>query len=155
MNSKNNLLKESEKSKLGNVLKMNFRRYLPGFLVALGGCLIVSVVAAFIEYGFALSDVKIQTSFVRYGVTDVFQNCFTVTFFLVLLYDIIAPAHYFSEIYSKRACDSYLPLRLKERIDLMPHSLWALLLISRPLCFPQQHFLRLSLAACRINSHFR
>lgn len=59
MNSKNNLLKESEKSKLGNVLKMNFRRYLPGFLVALGGCLIVSVVAAFIEYGFALSDVKI------------------------------------------------------------------------------------------------
>ncbi len=30
----------------------------------------------------------------------------------------------------------------------MPHSLWALLLISRPLCFPQQHFLRLSLAAC-------
>ena len=49
MNSKNNLLKESEKSKLGNVLKMNFRRYLPGFLVALGGCLIVSVVAAFID----------------------------------------------------------------------------------------------------------
>ena len=98
MNSKNNLLKESEKSKLGNVLKMNFRRYLPGFLVALGGCLIVSVVAAFIEYGFALSDVKIQTSFVRYGVTDVFQNCFTVTFFLVLLYDIIVPAHFFSEL---------------------------------------------------------
>lgn len=119
MNSKNNLLKESEKSKLGNVLKMNFRRYLPGFLVALGGCLIVSVVAAFIEYGFALSDVKIQTSFVRYGVTDVFQNCFTVTFFLVLLYDIIAPAHYFSEIYSKRACDSYFaaPIKRADRFN--------------------------------------
>lgn len=119
MNSKNNLLKESEKSKLGNVLKMNFRRYLPGFLVALGGCLIVSVAAAFIEYGFALSDVKIQTSFVRYGVTDVFQNCFTVTFFLVLLYDIIAPAHYFSEIYSKRACDSYFaaPIKRADRFN--------------------------------------
>lgn len=119
MNSKNNLLKESEKSKLGNVLKMNFRRYLPGFLVAIGGCLIVSVVAAFIEYGFALSDVKIQTSFVRYGVTDVFQNCFTVTFFLVLLYDIIAPAHYFSEIYSKRACDSYFaaPIKRADRFN--------------------------------------
>lgn len=119
MNSKNNLLKGSEKSKLGNVLKMNFRRYLPGFLVALGGCLIVSVVAAFIEYGFALSDVKIQTSFVRYGVTDAFQNCFTVTFFLVLLYDIIAPAHYFSEIYSKRACDSYFaaPIKRADRFN--------------------------------------
>ena len=98
---------------------MNFRRYLPGFLVALGGCLIVSVVAAFIEYGFALSDVKIQTSFVRYGVTDAFQNCFTVTFFLVLLYDIIAPAHYFSEIYSKRACDSYFaaPIKRADRFN--------------------------------------
>ena len=119
MNSKNNLLKGSEKSKLGNVLKMNFRRYLPGFLVAIGGCLIVSVVAAFIEYGFALSDVKIQTSFVRYGVTDAFQNCFTVTFFLVLLYDIIAPAHYFSEIYSKRACDSYFaaPIKRADRFN--------------------------------------
>lgn len=119
MNSKNNLLKGSEKSKLGNVLKMNFRRYLPGFLVALGGCLIVSVVAAFIEYGFALSDVIIQTSFVRYGVTDAFQNCFTVTFFLVLLYDIIAPAHYFSEIYSKRACDSYFaaPIKRADRFN--------------------------------------
>ena len=88
-------------------------------MVALGGCLIVSVVAAFIEYGFALSDVKIQTSFVRYGVTDVFQNCFTVTFFLVLLYDIIAPAHYFSEIYSKRACDSYFaaPIKRADRFN--------------------------------------
>lgn len=119
MNSKNNLLKESEKSKLGNVLKMNFRRYLPGFLVALGGCLIVSVAAAFIEYGFALSDVKIQTSFVRYGVTDAFQTCFTVVFFLVLLYDVIAPAHYFSEIYSKRACDSYFaaPIKRADRFN--------------------------------------
>lgn len=119
MNSKNNLLKGSEKSKLGNVLKMNFRRYLPGFLVALGGCLIVSVAAAFIEYGFALSDVKIQTSFVRYGVTDAFQTCFTVVFFLVLLYDVIAPAHYFSEIYSKRACDSYFaaPIKRADRFN--------------------------------------
>lgn len=119
MNSKNNLLKGSEKSKLGNVLKMNFRRYLPGFLVALVGCLIVSVVAAFIEYGFALSDVKIQTSFVRYGVTDAFQTCFTVVFFLVLLYDVIAPAHYFSEIYSKRACDSYFaaPIKRADRFN--------------------------------------
>lgn len=119
MNPKNNLLKESKKSKLNKVLQMNFRRYLPGFLVALGGCLIVSVAAAFIEYGFALSDVKIQTSFVRYGVTDAFQTCFTVIFFLVLLYDVIAPAHYFSEIYSKRACDSYFaaPIKRADRFN--------------------------------------
>lgn len=119
MNPKNNLLKESKKSKLNKVLQMNFRRYLPGFLVALGGCLIVSVAAAFIEYGFALSDVKIQTSFVRYGVTDAFQTCFTVVFFLVLLYDVIAPAHYFSEIYSKRACDSYFaaPIKRADRFN--------------------------------------
>lgn len=116
MNPKNNLLKES---KLNKALQMNFRRYLPGFLVALGGCLIVSVAAAFIEYGFALSDVKIQTSFVRYGVTDAFQTCFTVVFFLVLLYDVIAPAHYFSEIYSKRACDSYFaaPIKRADRFN--------------------------------------
>lgn len=119
MNPKNNLLKESKKSKLNKALQMNFRRYLPGFLVALGGCLIVSVAAAFIEYGFALSDVKIQTSFVRYGVTDAFQTCFTVVFFLVLLYDVIAPAHYFSEIYSKRACDSYFaaPIKRADRFN--------------------------------------
>ena len=108
---------KSQKSKLGNVLKMNFRRYLPGFLAVLCTCLVVAVAAVLIEYGYALADSSVKFSV--FNVTNAYKTVFGIVFFLVMLYDVVAPAHYFYEIYSKRACDSYFsaPIKRADRFN--------------------------------------
>ncbi len=104
-------LPKLKKSKLGNVLKMNFRRYLPGFLTALCSCITVAIAAVLIEYGYAVRDAS--AAFSVFDVTSAYKIVFGIVFFFVFLYDLIAPAHYFSEIYSKRACDSYFSAPIK------------------------------------------
>ncbi len=110
-------LPKSKKSKLDNVLKMNFRRYLPGFLTVLCSCVAVAIAAVLIEYGYALRDT--YAAFSVFDVTSAYKTVFGIVFFFVLLYDLIAPTHYFSEIYSKRACDSYFsaPIKRADRFN--------------------------------------
>lgn len=110
-------LPKLKKSKLGNVLKMNFRRYLPGFLTVLFSCVAVAIAAVLIEYGYAVRDTS--AAFSVFNVTSAYKAVFGIVFFFVLLYDLIAPAHYFSEIYSKRACDSYFsaPIKRADRFN--------------------------------------